>query len=291
MSSSGTTPSAMSWVSSAPSRNGLPPVTAWQACANAGARGRQPLSDQRLGRDRPERARSHGRLGRAGQQLRQQLRRRRRLAHADRAQHPDRELLQRARQQRQPPQRRRIGPMHIVDEQNCRTALAEVADQPHQPAGRGVHRIARGGGSAPLGRERALRQPGRSDRQLIPLRPGSQRLEQLPRHPPRGVLLERAAARPQQRRAVHTRSPPGRPEQCRLANARRSLNDDHTPGPRTSCGNSPGQLPQLRIPIQQHPHRYEPYLPSLVTARGQRKDRGGLHDALTVAASPIIALR
>ena len=248
MSSSGATPSAISWVSSAPSRNGLPPVTAWQACANPALAAGSRCSDQRLGRDRPERPRSHGRLGRAGQQLSQQLRRRRRLAHADRAQHPDRKLLQRARQQRQPPQRRRIGPMHIVDDQNRRTALAEVADQPHQPAGGGVHRIARGGGSASLGRERALRQPGRSDRQLIPLRPGSQRLEQLPRHPPRGVLLERAAARPQQHRAVRTRSPPGSPEQCRLANAGRPLNDDHAPGPRTSCWQFAGPAPPTPHP-------------------------------------------
>ena len=39
-----------------------------------GARGGQPLSDQRLGRDRPERPRSHGRLGRARQQLRRAAR-------------------------------------------------------------------------------------------------------------------------------------------------------------------------------------------------------------------------
>ena len=47
--------SAISWSSSAPSRNGLPPVTAWQAWANAGARRRQPLAHQRLRRDRTER--------------------------------------------------------------------------------------------------------------------------------------------------------------------------------------------------------------------------------------------
>ena len=52
------------------------------------------------------------------------------------------------------------------------------------------------------------------------------------------------------------------------------------PEPGTSGGNSAAQLPQLSVTIQQDPHRHKPYLRHDAGASGQRKDRGGLHDAL-----------
>ena len=258
-SSSGATASATSWVSSAPSRNGLPPVTAWHAWANpalaAGRRSRTSVSVA----DRPERPRAHGRLRRAGQQLRQQLGRRRRLARAHRADHADPQLAERARQQRQPAQRRRIGPVDVVDDEHGRAALAEVAGQPDQSAHGGVHRVPRVRRLARLGCERALGQSRRADRQLVPLRAASQRLEELARHAPGGVLLERAAERAQHRRAVRARDPAGGREQRRLADPRRSLDHDHAPGPGSSQREPPAQLAQFGVAVQQHGHHRRPY--------------------------------
>ena len=92
--------------------------------------------------------------------------------------------------------------MDIVDDQHRGTVLSEIADQPHQPSRRGVHCIARRRGPASLGRQRALRQPRRPDRQLVPQRQGTQRLEQLSRDSPSCVLLERTTARAEHDRTV-----------------------------------------------------------------------------------------
>ena len=194
-----------------------------------------------------------------------------------------RSSLERPRQHRQPPQRRRIGPMDVVDDEHGRTTLTEVAGQPHQPPGSGVHRIAARGRLARLGRERALRQPGRADGQLVPLRAGSQRLEQLPRHPPRGVLLERAAARAQHRsRHPCARAATGSREQRRLADTGRPLDHDHAPGPGTSGGEPAAKLPQLGIAIQQHRHPYGPYPGTVPTPEVTEK----IVEASTMRPSP-----
>ena len=217
----------MSWVSSAPSRNGLPPVTAWQACANpALAAGSRCLTSVSVATGPSARGRTGGSGALANSSASSSgaaAGSPTRTAHST----PIAELLQRARQQRQPPQRRRIGPMDIVDDQNCGTALAEVADQPHQPSGGGVHRIARGRGCR-LPRARARVPPAR------PRRPSA--------HPtPAGFAAARTAAAPSPTRRVaragcsapttpsrRPRAQPGRQPraastyQCRPAPQRRS---------------------------------------------------------------------
>ena len=221
----------MSWVSSAPSRNGLPPVTAWQAWVNpALAAGSRCLTSVSVATGPSARGRTGG-SGRARQQLRQQLRRRHRLAHPDRAEHPDSELLQRARQQRQPPQRRRIGPMDIVDEQNCWTALPEVADQPHQPRAAACIASPTDAGPPPSGASARSASPAApivSASHSGRIRSGSNSCRAIPHAACCSSGLQRAH---NNRRPVRARSPAGRHEQCRLTNAGRPLNHDHSPGP------------------------------------------------------------
>ena len=191
------------------------------------ARRGQAAPHERLRRGRAERPRAHGRLRRAGQQLGQQLGRRGGLTRARGAQHADPQFAEGARQQRQPAQGRRIGPVHVVDDEHGRAALAEVAGQPDQSAPGGVHGVARGCRLLGPGCERALGQSRSPYRQLVPVGAGSQRLEELARHAPGGVLFERAAAGPQHGRATRACGPARRREQRRLADAGRALHHDH----------------------------------------------------------------
>ena len=254
VSSSGVPPSAMSWVSRAPRRNGLPPVTAWHAWANpALASGRRSRTSVSVATG-PEGARPHGRLGCTGQQLLQQFGCRGRLARPHRAEHADPQLAERVRQQRQPAQRRRVGPVNVVDDEHSGVALAEVAGQPDESARGSVHRLARRRRLARLGCERALGQARCADRQLLPLRASSQRLEQLARRTPGGVLLERAAACVQHGRALCPRDPPGSREQGRLADPRGPLDEDDASGAGSSLRQPPTQLGQFGVSVQQDTH-------------------------------------
>ena len=190
-----------------------------------------------------------------------------------------------SRQQRQPAQRRRIGPVDVVDDEHGRAALAEVAGQPDEPARGGVHRLARRRRLARLGCERALGQARRADRQLVPLRASSQRLEQLARHTPGGVLLERAAARAQHGRAVRPRDPRRQP---RAGSTCRS-----PPGPRRrSRARSrlePAPAAGPARPVRRRGPAGRPSPRPYARRRAQRQARGkrswGPHDARAVVGS------
>ena len=187
----------------------------------------QALAHERFRRRGPERPGAHGRVGRAGQELGQQVGRGGGLTRADRADHADPQLAEGARQQRQPAQRRRVGPVDVVDDERGRAALAEVAGQPDEPARGGVHRVTRQHRLLRPGAEGALGQPRGADRELVPARAGPERLEELAGHPPGGVLFEGAAAGPEHRHAVHSSRPAHGREQRGLADAGRALDHDH----------------------------------------------------------------
>ena len=121
-----------------------------------GHRGGQPLAHQRLRGVLPERTRAQRRLGRRGQQLRQQLGLTRGLARADGAEHPERQLVEPAGELHEPAQRGRVGPVDVVDDEQRRPAGGQVGGQPDQPVERGVHRVA---GERRLGRRRIERAP------------------------------------------------------------------------------------------------------------------------------------
>jgi hypothetical protein len=215
----------------------------------------QALAHERFRRRRPERPRAHRRVGRAGQELGQQVGRGGWLTGAHRADHPDPQLAEGARQQRQPAQRRRIGPVNVVDDERGRAALAKVAGQPDESAHGGVHRVTRQHRLPRLGGEGALSQPGRANRQLIPARAGAERLEELACHTPGGVLFEGAAARAEHRHAVHPGGPARGREQRGLADAGRALDHYHAPRSGPRLGEPAANLGQLNVAVQQRAHK------------------------------------
>ena len=87
----------------------------------------------------------------------------------------------------QPAQRRRVGPVHVVDGEDHRAALARGHQEPDQPDGRGVHGVARRRGRGRIGVEHAARRglPRRSSA-LQSRRPasGSKSWRATPKPPP-----------------------------------------------------------------------------------------------------------
>ena len=147
--------------------------------------------------------------------------------------------------------------MDVIDDEHGRAALAEVAGQPDEPAHGGVHRVARSllllglGGECPLGQSRC------ADSQFVPVRAGPQRLKELVRHTPGGVLFERAAASPEHGHAVHPRGPVCRREQRGLADAGWALDHDHAARSRPRLGKPAAKFCQLDVAVKQRVHRCE----------------------------------
>ena len=159
--------------------------------------------------ERPERARAHGRLRRGGQQLGQQLAAPP-TAHRHAPRTARRPAAPRANGRAAPATAAMAHrPVHVVDDEQRRATLAEVVDQPHQPACGGVHRVAAGGRLARSAASARSASAGRPRRQLLPVAAGAQGVEQLPRRAPRRLLLERAAACAQHDRPVLARAARG----------------------------------------------------------------------------------
>jgi hypothetical protein len=213
---------------------------------------RQPLPHQRLGGCRAKRVRAHRRLGSRGQQLGEQLGLTRELAAPYRTQHSDGELVDPARELGQPAQRRRVGPVDVVDHQQRRPALGQIADQPGQPVGCGMHGVTRRHGLGRIWIQRSLRQTGGADRQLSPARALARRPEQLPRDAPGGILLKWPAARPQDGHLSYLGCARGGPQEARLADPRGPFDHEHA----AAAGAHSSQLTveggELGIPIEQH---------------------------------------
>ena len=139
--------------------------------------------------------------------------------------------------------------------------------------------------------ERASRERRGADRQLVPVRAGAQRFEQLPGDAPGGILLERAAARAQHdRRRRASATPRGGREQARLADPGRALDHDHDARTGAHRARAAGRAPPAPASRSSSASRIDrPY------ARQRRrhrvaKDRGGVHDARGPAAASIAAM-
>ena len=249
-----------SWRSSAPSRNGLPAGDGVAGVREAGSRRGQPLAHERLRRGGAERARAHGRLGCGGQQLGQQVGLRRRLARAHGADHAEPQLVRAGGELRQPAQRRRVGPVHVVDDEHGRAALGEVGGQPDQPVRGGVHRVAG---------ERRLGRLGCSARPASPAAPtvsslhsasrcsGAKAGARRPRpRPARAGPRARAAPSRRAPRALRAR----RREQARLADSGR-VPRPRSPGPcpaRTASSRS-AERGQFGVAVEQRSRMRRPY--------------------------------
>ncbi|MFN8204079.1 MAG: hypothetical protein U0S48_16060 [Solirubrobacteraceae bacterium] len=213
---------------------------------------REPAAHERLGRRRSQRRRMDRGLRGDGEQLRQEVGMRRWLAHAHGAQDPEPQLGRLARELDQPAQRRGIGPVRVVDDEQGGGALRQVAREPRQAVDGRVHRVPGERGLRGVEVERAPRQRGRADRELVPLRRAADGGEQLPCDPPGGVVLERTAPRPQRADVLrHRRCGDGR-QQARLPDPRWALHDDHPALARPYAVELPAERCQLDVALQQH---------------------------------------
>ena len=263
----------------------MPAVTAWQAWANAVPAAGRCSPHERFGGDRTERARTHRRLGRGGEQLGEQLRFRRRLTRAHRAQHAEREPVEAAGEVRQPAQRRRVSPVDVIDdEQSGARAARLVASQTSpraaaciaSPAARRFGGIA---GPGPVAPGRPRRPSARSMPRC------AQRLKQLARHAPRRVLLERTAARPQHREAVGARrSRRPRRAEVDLPIPAAPSTAMTRPDPARTAPDGGASSRELSVAIEQQlTHAFDRTPRGRALATGHAKDRGRFHDALRAA--------
>ena len=202
-----------------------------------------------------------------------------------------------AGQLHQPAQRRRVGPVHVVDHQQGRRR-ARPARRPARSARK------------PRRAWRRRRAPGRPDRRrsdrrasaaaptasAVPLRPARSRGEQLAGDAPAGLLLQRAgpgAQHPRPRSPARVRA--DRAQQARLADAGRPLDDDHPARPvayllscRPSAASSASRWQQrirAHTPTGPRPGaRPSSSVRKLVVAlhdsRGSARDQHGRQDAI-----------
>jgi len=161
----------------------------------------------------------------------------------------------------QPPQRRRIGPLHIVDHHHQRTLGRQVGRQPEQPVQRRVGSVvlhARDLAAV----EHPRRQTRRTVEQLRPLalrRSETHRLEQLAHHTERKVALERKPPCHHDSEVAVARQLTRRPQQARLPDPRRALDQHYRPASLDSAGYRAGDHGQLRVAFQQQLAAPQPY--------------------------------
>ena len=124
-------------------------------------------------------------------------------AHGDHRQ--QRQPVEPPREIAEPAQRRRIGPVRVVDAQHERALAGEVRGQPEQAVQRRVRHVVAGRGVARRRVERAQRQAGgvgRQARPLVRVAPRAHRLDQLSRDAEPVGLLERRGTRRQRAHAA-----------------------------------------------------------------------------------------
>jgi hypothetical protein len=167
----------------------------------------------------------------------------------------------------------------VVDHEQRRRALGQVAGQPHQPVDRRVHGVAGRRRLRGPRVQRALREGGGARGELGPVRARAQRLHELAGDPPGGVAVERATARSQDRDPLLCGGARRRAQQARLADPRRALHDDDPPGAGADRAQPLLERVEFRVAIEQQ----IAHAPTLRRSRSRRqptrKVRGGLHDA------------
>jgi hypothetical protein len=208
---------------------------------------RQPRTA--LGELTPERARRFG------------------IGNAARHGQQDRDAFQASGHVAEEAQRRRIGPVGVVDGEHQRAAVGEVRGQPVEAVERPEGRV------SPLGLERrarvaeqALAEAGRAReerRALLPARRQHGRLEQLARHAEGELALERGAACLEHSQPRALGLPPRAREQAALADPRRPLDEHHASAALACPLDSVAELAKLVVALQQlgSRGRASPHLP------------------------------
>ena len=247
---SGAMPSSARASTRARKRNGVPRVARRQASVNGGSGGSPERGlDEVLDRGSRQRREAHD-LGRGIRgDRRQQVRLRPALARPAGDDERDVELLEPCEQEREVAQRRRVGPVRIVDDEAERALGREVGAQPVEPVQDRERRID-SGPSVSCARS----PPGRLSRPAAtPAAPCSQsarsaaaalgehRLEQLPHDAEGEVALELGAARAQDAHVLRPRP------QCARRTARPSCRCPPAPRRRESC---PGRCAPARGPTR-----------------------------------------
>jgi hypothetical protein len=204
----------------------LPPVAPWQARQNSasapGQRGAHELGGRRVAQ-RPQRQ-----AGAIVGELLPERAGRLRIGHAAGSDEHDRQAVEAPRQVAEEAQRRRVGPVGVVDGEHQGTAVGEVDGQPVEPVERSE------GGVAPLRLERRahlaeqpLGEPRRAREQRFGLGV-DRRLEQLAGDAERERVLQRRTAGLEHAQAGGRGVAPRPRQQARLAHAGRTV-QDHEP--------------------------------------------------------------
>jgi hypothetical protein len=248
------TPAAWSSSMSSASRNGLPPglrlAGAHQPGVGLRAQGpgqdrRRPALAQRGRQDRGRRVvgdRAQQRLVDVG------------LARAHGRHEDERQLLDPPAEVLQCAQRRRVGPLEVVDRQQQRRLRGAVG---HQPVERvdDVELVLRQGGrvgaAQPDDARRQARRALEHRRAVVRVQGGQVALEQLAHDAEREALLEHRGAGDQRRQPMVGRGGDRGLQDPRLADAGDALDDDHGSAPARRAGERPAQGCQLRLALHE----------------------------------------
>ncbi len=254
--------------------------------------GGQAFGDKRLDGGRAERPRSQRRLGGRGEQLGEQLRRAGRLARAHGAQHAEWQLVEPAGEVHQPAQRGRVGPMHIVDDQQRRGRARPGCRPATRARGpRHARRHRRAPAQARAGRGHGARAP-RHRWSARPSRPGSgadrTAAARCPRsRPARTGRRERPRPSPRARR----RSAPIAPSRLDLPIPAGPSTTTTLPAPdligfspRSRASSSTSRSSSTSVTSRT-------VLPARRSYQAAAKDRGRLHDAPPGARSEALPTR
>lgn len=175
---------------------------------------------------------------------------------ADRHRDQDRQILEPAQEVGQRAQRWRIRPLRVVERDDKRGALGEVGREPVQgvqagqeaAAGRGRRDVVTGDvehGGRRCGGTREQPPTG------LGARRDERRLEQTPRHPEREVAFEWAAACGEHLQPALPRPGSRHPEQGRLPDTRRPLNEQQPTGTAGDGRHQPVDHGELGAPLQE----------------------------------------
>ena len=197
--------------------------------------GGEHAPDERLDRCVAERLRQHEPCGRVGDELREQYLLESLLGWPERGDDEHRQALEPAHEVAEPAQRRLVGPLEVVHENEQRAVGGDVRGQPVQPVKQRERRV---DGPEPLRRgcpflEELVGDRGRPSESLAPLLGRDRRqagLEQLTDDPVREVVLELASPRLEHLHPAQLGREPHLADEGRLPDARIADDDAEATG-------------------------------------------------------------
>jgi hypothetical protein len=149
--------------------------------------------------------------------------------------------------------RRRVGPVQVVHEEGDRALVGEVVEQPVEAVRHREGAVGRRARAVLRPPEQRLGQRRGAAEEPLPPRPVGprhDRLEELTHAAVGEVSLELAGPRPQAREPMGDRRVRRRPEKARLAEARRSLHEDHPAGTGLGVRQRVVELRELTLALQ-----------------------------------------